>query len=141
MKKKSILLLGLLMLLLISACSQPKPFPATQEGRRAIDDVIAELPDRYPGFIVFTASVYDTSDRQLRIAIRFEEEKTPPSAERQKLIDDLLTDIASKVQKTDWKPLFTNVEIQIVALSRDENNTDKEIRLATKEKNLDRLDF
>lgn len=141
MKKKSILLLGLLLLLLIAACSQPKPFPETQEGIRAIDDVIAELPDRYPGFIVFTANVYDSSDRQLRIAIRFEGEKTPPPAERQKLVDDLLTDIASKAQKPDWKPLFTNVEIQVVALSRDENNTDKEIRLATKEKNSDRLDF
>ncbi|GGH68248.1 hypothetical protein GCM10007362_02050 [Saccharibacillus endophyticus] len=56
-------------------------------------------------------------------------------------IDDLLTDIASKVQKPDWKPLFTNVEIQVVALSRDENNTDTEIRLATKEKSSDRMDF
>lgn len=135
------MLLIALLILLVTACNQQKPFPETQEGIRAIDEATTELMNKYPEVIKFSANVYDTSDKLVRIAIRFEDEKSPTPSTQEKIINDLLNDIALRVHKTDWKPLFKDVEVDIMALSANENNKDEEILLATKKKNSTQLEF
>lgn len=72
--------------------------------------------------------------------MRFEGQ-IPPIDTQKKIIEGVLNDVATRVQEADWKPLFKDVKIDFIALSADENNKDREIQLATKEKNSTQLEF
>ncbi|WP_172251418.1 hypothetical protein [Saccharibacillus deserti] len=123
MKPKSMVPLTLLLFLFTTACSQTKPFPETQAGRLIIEEAASELINKYPGFVVFSDNTYGSPDKLVRIAMRFEGE-------------------AVRAQQPDWKPLFQDTEIAIMALSAVENEKkDQEIRLAAKKKNSNQLQF
>ncbi len=78
----------------------------------------------------------------MRIAMRFEGEKIPAASIQKNIINDLFADIAVRAQQPDWKPLFQDTEIEIVALSAVENEKkDQEILLAAKKKNSNQLQF
>ncbi|WP_172198728.1 hypothetical protein [Saccharibacillus qingshengii] len=124
------------------ACSQTKPFPETQAGSLIIEEATSELINKYPGFVIFSGNTYSSSDKLVRIAMRFEGEKIPAASIQKNIINDLFADIAVRAQQPDWKPLFQDTEIEIVALSAVENEKkDQEILLAAKKKNSNQLQF
>ncbi|OWR30475.1 hypothetical protein CDO73_11210 [Saccharibacillus sp. O23] len=142
MKNKTALLTTLILgISLLTACTKNTPFLETGQGSKAVNEATLHLMEQYPDTVIFSDELYQTKDKVLHIAVRFDPKNMPTRAERENVVQGLLNDIAVRAQQPDWRPLLRDAELKIDMLSFDENDKDTEIPLAVKKKNSDQLEF